>query len=77
MLTPGGYACFVIGDSILKGEVVHNDQLLSEVAVERNYSLEANMTRRLQDSRKSFNPAIGKVKDEHIVILQNRGGSRD
>ena len=74
-LRPGGYACFVIGDSILKGEVVHNDQLLSEVAVERNYSLEANMTRRLQDSKKSFNPSIGKVKDERIVILQNRGGS--
>lgn len=74
-LRPGGYACFVIGDSVLKGRVVHNDQLLSEVAVEHNFSLEANMTRRLQDSKKSFNPAIGKVKDEHIVILRNRGGS--
>ena len=75
MPAPGGYACFVIGDSILKGEVVHNDQLLSEVATEHNYSLEANMTRHMQDSKKSFNPAIGKVKDEHIVILRNRGGS--
>ncbi len=74
-LRSGGYACFVIGDSVLKGRVVHNDQLLSSAAVENNFSLEANMTRRLQDSKKSFNPAIGKVKDEHIVILRNRGGS--
>lgn len=72
-LRPGGYACFVIGDSILKGKVVRNDQLLSEVAVECHYSLEANLIRRLQDSKKSFNPSIGKVKEEHIVILRNCG----
>lgn len=74
-LRPGGYACFVIGDSILKGKVVRNDQLLSEVAVECHYSLEANLIRRLQDSKKSFNPSIGKVKEEHIVILRNCGGA--
>ena len=74
-LRPGGYACFVIGDSVLKGEVVHNDQLLSEAAAESGYSLEANLTRRLQDNKKSFNPLIGKVKDEHIVIMRNLGGS--
>ena len=73
-LKPGGYACFVIGDSTLKGELVHNDQLLSEAATESGYKLEANLTRRLQDSKKSFNPIIGKVKDEHIVILRNLGG---
>ncbi len=71
----GGYVCFVIGDSILKGELVHNDQLLAEAAAKTGYSLEANLTRRLQDNKKSFNPVIGKVKDEHIVILCNRGGN--
>lgn len=74
-LRPGGYACFVIGDSILKGELVHNDQLLAEAAAQSGYDLEAKLTRRLQDNKKSFNPVIGKVKDEHIVILRNRGGS--
>ncbi len=71
-LRPGGYACFVIGDSILKGEVMHNDQVLSQVATETGYRVEANLTRHMQDSKKSFNPAIGKIKEEHIVILQNR-----
>jgi len=74
-LRPGGYACFVIGDSILKGEIVQNDQLLTEAAAQAGYSLETNLTRRLQDNKKSFNPVIGKVKDEHIVILRNRGGT--
>ncbi|MEW6499557.1 MAG: DNA methyltransferase, partial [Cyanobacteriota bacterium] len=73
-LRPGGYACFVIGDSRLKGQVINNDQVLIEVAEDSGYKAEANLTRRLQDSKKSFNPAIGKIKSEHIVILQNVGG---
>ncbi len=68
----GGYACFVIGDSILKGKVIQNDQLLMEVAKETGYSIEANLTRRLHDGKKSFNPMIGKIKNEHVVILRNR-----
>ncbi len=71
-LRPGGYASFVIGDSVLKGQVIHNDQLLIQVAEETGYRVEANLTRRLQDSKKSFNPAIGKIKEEHIVILRNK-----
>jgi len=72
-LRPGGYACFVIGDSVLKGQVIRNDQLLTEIAAEASYRVEANLTRHLQDSKKSFNPSIGKIKNEHIVILRNRG----
>lgn len=72
-LRPGGYACFVVGDSILKGQVIHNDQLLLRVAKEIGYQVEENLTRHMQDSKKSFNPAIGKIKDEHIVILRNKG----
>lgn len=67
----GRYACFVIGDSTIKGKRVHNDQLLIEVAEAVGYQVEANLTRRLQASKKSFNPAIGKIKEEHIVILRN------
>ncbi len=70
-LRPGGYACLVIGDSILKGQVVRNDEILVDVATEAGYRIEANLNRHLNDSRKSFNPAIGKIKDEHIVILRN------
>ncbi|NKQ34956.1 MAG: MerR family DNA-binding transcriptional regulator [Chloroflexi bacterium] len=70
------YACFVIGDSTIKGERVHNDQLLIEVAEATGYQVEANLTRHLQAKKKSFNPAIGKIKDEHIVILRNSRNKR-
>ena len=75
LLYPNRYACFVIGDSILKGKTIENDQLLIEVARENGFVLEANITRNLQATKKYFNPAIGKIRDEHIVILRNTRGS--
>lgn len=69
-LRKGGFACFVIGDSTIKGEVVRNDLMLQEVSIELGYKVEANISRRLQDAKKSFNPVIGRVKQEHIVILR-------
>lgn len=70
-LRPNKLACFIIGDSTLKGETVENDKLLVEVAKDIGYKIEANISRNLQSTKKYFNPAIGKIKDEHIVILRN------
>ena len=67
-----GHACFVIGDSTLKGERIKNDGLLIDVAKGLGYKVEANINRTLQSTRKSFNPKIGKIREEHIVILKNR-----
>lgn len=74
-LRPHRHACFVIGDSTLKGETIKNDELLIDVANETGFHVEANINRRLQSTKKYFNPKIGKIKDEHIVILRNDGGS--
>ena len=68
------HACFVIGDSTIRGETVRNDEILIDVAEELGFTLEANIERTLQVTKKSFNPAIGKIKDEHIVILKNDAG---
>lgn len=67
-----GYACFVIGDSTLKGERIENDKLLIDVAESLGYDVDVNINRTLQSTRKSFNPAMGKIKKEHIVILKNK-----
>jgi len=68
------HACFVIGDSTIRGETVRNDEILINVAEELRFKLEANIERTLQATKKSFNPSIGKIKDEHIVILRNDAG---
>lgn len=72
-LRPRGFACFVIGDSRLRGKVINNDQLLTRIAVETGFTIEKVLTRRMQDSKKSFNPVIGKIKDEQILIFRNPG----
>ncbi|MBM3156911.1 MAG: hypothetical protein FJ004_06465 [Chloroflexi bacterium] len=73
VLRRAGYCCFVIGDSILSGKLVCNSELLREVAEGSGFSLEGDITRRLQDAKKSFNPKIGKIKEEHILIFRKRG----
>jgi site-specific DNA-methyltransferase (cytosine-N4-specific) len=70
----GGFACFVIGDSILNGEIVRNDENLIDIANANGYSLEANFSRNIQNTKKSFNPVIGKIRHEHVLVLRNNGG---
>ena len=69
------YACFVIGNSTLNGKIVYNHEILSQAAFEAGFSLETDIIRQLQDSRKSFNPKIGKIKEEHICIFKYTGNS--
>lgn len=70
-LERGKYACFVIGDSIVKGTKIDNASLISSVAREHGFSEEGRLRRRLQDTRKAFNPKIGKIKNEELLILRN------
>lgn len=67
------YACFVIGDSTIKGEKIDNAELLSSAAIESGFIEYARLSRELQATKKAFNPAIGKIRDERILILQKRG----
>ena len=68
-----GLACIVIGDSKIRGNVIENDQLLVEAAAMCGFTCEANMTREIKKTKKSFNPSIGRIRDEHILVLRNRG----
>lgn len=66
-----GFACFVIGDSTIRGEKVSNVKLISEVAQQVNFREVARFSRRLQATKKAFNPAIGRIKEEHVLVLEN------
>lgn len=69
-VNPGGYICFVIGDSIIKGRKIRNDELMVYAAKQNGLSVEARIDRRLQEEKKAFNPKIGRIKEEHVIILQ-------
>jgi hypothetical protein len=72
-LRVGAYACFVVGDSTLKGERISNADLISNVGVSAGFREAIRLNRNMLDTKKAFNPVIGKIKTEQIVILENRG----
>jgi len=64
------YVCFVVGDSTINGHVVSNADLISGVASKHSFHEVGRIHRRMQDTKKAFNPAIGKIKMEQILVLQ-------
>jgi len=73
-LRKGGYACFVVGESTVKGKRIDNAALISGASRTCGFSEVLRIDRTLQSTKKAFNPAIGKIKTEKILILQNVGG---
>ena len=74
-LKRGGCACFVVGDSTLKGQRINNTDLISQAAQMSGFREIIRLDRTLQATKKAFNPAIGKIKTENIIILENCGVS--
>lgn len=72
-LKRGKYACFVVGDSTLAGTRVSNANVISEAGRTVGFREAARIDRHMQATKKSFNPAIGKIKTEQILILENVG----
>ncbi len=69
----GGHVCLVVGNSIIRGRTYDNADVLKEAAASAGLFEVARLNRNLKDTSKAFNPRIGKIKTERIVILQNRG----
>lgn len=68
-LRSGGFCCVVIGDSIIRGELVLNNELLKDVAVETGFDVIDDIRRNIQATRKAFNPTIGRIKQESILVF--------
>jgi site-specific DNA-methyltransferase (cytosine-N4-specific) len=64
-----------VGDSTLKGQRINNADLISNAGETVGFHEVMRIDRTMQSSKKSFNPAIGKIKTENILILQNMRGA--
>ena len=64
------YACFVIGDSTIQGERIDNSSLLADAGAKFGFREVKRIERPIAPTRKAFNPKIGKIKTENILILQ-------
>ena len=69
-LKSGKYACFIIGDSTVRQEKIDNASILSKAGAPHGFHEVARINRRIPLGRKAFNPAIGNIKTENILILQ-------
>ena len=66
------YACFVIGDSTLDGTLIDNSTLLAEVGKAAGFAEVARIRRNIAPRRKAFNPKIGKIRTENVLVLRKR-----
>lgn len=64
------FACFVIGDSTLDGKVIDNATLIAESGLRHGFREVRRIDRTISSVKKSFNPKIGRIKTERILILQ-------
>ena len=69
-LIVGGHICFVVGRSVIKGQIVDNANIIFEVAQEHGFTPVANIEREIASTNKSFNLKYGKIKTENILIFR-------
>jgi DNA modification methylase len=69
-LRPDGVAVIVVGDSIVRGTIVRNDSVLIEAGIDAGLTHVATYNRFIDAKRKAFNPSIGKIKAEHILVFR-------
>lgn len=66
----GSYACFVIGNSTIRGRLIDNADIISSVSASCGFSEAARIERTIKSTRKAFNPAYGKIKTENLLIMK-------
>ena len=64
------YACLVVGDSTIRGERFDNAELLADLGESFGFREMARIERNLQSTKKAFNPKIGKIRTEKILIMK-------
>jgi site-specific DNA-methyltransferase (cytosine-N4-specific) len=72
ILKPDGLFIIVVGDSIIRKELLKGDVIIKEIAEKTNFKVVSKVSYSLNYASKSFNPAFrSKVKQEHIILLKN------
>ena len=72
ILKMNSYLILVIGDSILKGRNIQNNKLLKQATQSTPLKYITEFNRNIKLSKKSFNPKIGNIKTEKILVFKNR-----
>jgi site-specific DNA-methyltransferase (cytosine-N4-specific) len=66
----GAYACFVVGRSRIRGEVVDNAEIIRRSSAEMGFQHVASIDRNIASTKKSFNLSHANIKTETIVVVR-------
>lgn len=69
-LRPSALCVLVVGDSIVRGEVIRNDCLVRKAGEAASLRHLVTLRRRIHAGKKSFNPTIGSIREEHLVFFR-------
>jgi DNA modification methylase len=69
VLRSKGYACFVVGRSMIHGQVVDNAKLIEKVSSEFGFAPVFRAERVIRQNRKSFNLSHANIKTETVLVL--------
>ena len=70
MLKPTKLCVVVVGDSIIRGEKIDNAAIIQRSGENAGLRHLVTLRRNIHSGKKAFNPAIGKIKQEHLVFLR-------
>jgi site-specific DNA-methyltransferase (cytosine-N4-specific) len=69
-LKPSALCVLVVGDSIVRGEVVRNDGIIQAAGEAAGLRHLVTLQRNIHSGRKAFNPGIGKIRHEHLIFFR-------
>ena len=75
VMMPQALACFLVGRSIIHGKTIDNGSLLKRAAEANGFRQVAKVERRINQTRKAFNPVISKISQESIILFMAGGGN--
>jgi SAM-dependent methyltransferase len=70
--TEDATVCFVVGDSKIHGHIVDNAEALKHAAAASDFIEAGHIMRNMRASKKSFNLAHARIRQEHIVVFKRR-----
>lgn len=64
-----GYICFVVGRSVIHGQVIDNAGIITQAAAGQGFKPLFSVERSIASAKKSFNLSHANIKTEHVLIF--------
>jgi SAM-dependent methyltransferase len=70
VVRPGGFACFLVGRSIIHGRRIDNEAILTRSALRAGFVWRERHSRTIPRTRKAFNPAHSTICEEGLIVFE-------